>query len=101
MTIWNLTLLVLYDVMVLLVYILVHATEGFTLKQTFKSKTFYITAIPRLTKIIRSGITFVSRNLHYPKREKISSWNGPTVQVCCFMLARASTKTFVSQIHIR
>jgi len=28
--------------------------------------------------------------------EKISSWNGPTVHVCCFMLARASTKTFVS-----
>ena len=27
--------------------------------------------------------------------EKISSWNGPTVHVCCFMLARASTKTFV------
>ena len=33
--------------------------------------------------------------------EKISSWNGPTVHVCCFMLARASTKTFVSRIHIR
>jgi len=33
--------------------------------------------------------------------ENISSWNGPTVHVCCFMLARASTKTFVSRIHIR
>ena len=33
--------------------------------------------------------------------EKISSWNGPTVHVCCFMLARASTKTFISRIHIR
>ena len=33
--------------------------------------------------------------------EKINSWNGPTVHVCCFMLARASTKTFVSRIHIR
>jgi len=32
--------------------------------------------------------------------EKISSWNGPTVHVCCFMLACASTKTFVSRIHI-
>jgi len=32
--------------------------------------------------------------------EKISSWNGPTVHVCCFMLVRASTKTFVSRIHI-
>jgi len=82
----------------------------------------YNTVIPRLTKIIRSGITFVSRNLRWPKllavsnvnnqvglvclpyvmwsahffsthiqTEKISSWNGPTVHVCCFMLARAST----------
>jgi len=33
--------------------------------------------------------------------EKISSWNGQTVHVCCFMLARASTKTFVSRINIR
>ena len=28
-------------------------------------------------------------------------WNGPTVHVWCFMLAHASTKTFVSRIHIR
>jgi len=33
--------------------------------------------------------------------EKIGSWNGPTVHVCCFILARASTKTFFSRIHIR
>ena len=32
---------------------------------------------------------------------KLSSWSGPTFHVCCFMLARASTKTFVSRIHIR
>ena len=32
---------------------------------------------------------------------ELLSWNGPTVHVCCFMLARASTKTFVSRIHIR
>ena len=31
--------------------------------------------------------------------EKISSWNGPTVHVCCFMLARASTKAFVSRVR--
>ena len=31
----------------------------------------------------------------------VSSWNGPTVHVCCFMLARASTRTFVNRIHIR
>ena len=92
------------------------------------------TVTPRLTKIIHSGITFVSRNVmlsgvsllavsnvnnpvglvglpyvmwsaHFfvthIQPEKISSWNGPTVHVCCFMLARASTKTFVSRIHVR
>jgi len=31
--------------------------------------------------------------------EKISSWNGPTIHVCCFMLACASTKTFVSRVR--
>jgi len=31
--------------------------------------------------------------------EKISSWNGPTVHVCCFMLARGSTKTFISRVR--
>ena len=90
------------------------------------------TVIPRLTKIIRSGITFVSRNLRQLKllavsnennpvglvclpyvmwsahffvthiqTEKISSWNGPTVHVCCFMLARSSTKIFFTRIHVR
>ena len=103
-------------------------------------KSTICTVIPRLTKIILSGITFVSQNLRQPKQlmlsgvsllaisnvnipvglvglpyvlrsahffvthiqtEKISSWNGPTFHVCCFMLARASTKTFVSRFHIR
>ena len=88
------------------------------------------TVIPLLTKIIRSGITFVSRNVilyklyksiihfillnwkyvhnvftillpNFQSLFKVSSWNGPTVHVCCFMLERASTKTFVSRIHIR
>ena len=36
-----------------------------------------------------------------PKLSELLSWNGPTVHVCRFMLARASTKTFVSRIHIR
>ena len=31
----------------------------------------------------------------------LSSWNGPTVNVCCFMLACASTKTFVSRARKR
>ena len=34
-----------------------------------------------------------------PKLIELLSWNGPTVHVC--MLARASTKTFVSRINIR
>jgi hypothetical protein len=85
--------------------------------------------------MIRSGITFVSRNVishrlsgvsllavsnvnnpfglvglpyvmwstHFfvthIQTEKISSWNGPTVHVCRFMLARASTKIFVSRVR--
>ena len=36
-----------------------------------------------------------------PKLTELLSWNGLTVHVCRFMLARASTKTFVSRIHIR
>ena len=51
------------------------------------------------------GLPYVLWSAHffvtYIQTEKISSWNGPTVHVCCFMLARASTKTFVSRIHIR
>ena len=50
-------------------------------------------------------LLYVMRSAHFSvthiQTEKISSWNGPTVHVCCFMLARASTKTFVSRIHIR
>ena len=105
-----------------------------TLNLVVWDQWFNSTVIPRLTKIIRSGITFVSRNVmlsgvsllavsnvnnpvglvglpyvmwsaHFfvihIQTEKISSWNGSTVHVCCFMLARASTKTFVSRIHIR
>jgi len=34
-----------------------------------------------------------------PKLTELLSWNGPTVRVCCFMLARASTKTFVSRVQ--
>ena len=36
-----------------------------------------------------------------PKLIELLSLNGPTVHVCCFMLTRASTETFVSRIHIR
>ena len=34
-----------------------------------------------------------------PKLIELLSWNGPTVHLCCFMLARASTKTFVSRVQ--
>jgi len=36
-----------------------------------------------------------------PKLIELLSWNGPTVHVCWFMLARASTKTFVSRVQKR
>ena len=39
-------------------------------------------------------------HIRQPKRVHFSSWNGHTIHVCCFMLAHASTKTFISQIHI-
>ena len=34
-----------------------------------------------------------------PKLIELLSWNGPTVHVCCFMLARSSSKTFVSRVQ--
>ena len=47
--------------------------------------------------VMRSAHFFVT----HIQTEQISSWNGPTAHICCFTLARASTKTFVSRIHIR
>jgi len=51
------------------------------------------------------GLPFVMWSAHFfvthIQTEKTSSWNGPTDHVCCLMLARASTETFVSRIHIR
>ena len=43
------------------------------------------TVIPRLTKIIRSGITFVSRNLRQPKRDlmQVSIENRLIRSGCC------------------
>ena len=34
-----------------------------------------------------------------PKLIELLCWNGPTVHVCFFMLARTSTKTFVSRVQ--
>ena len=49
------------------------------------------------------GMTLCSQRLKLlpvvQQTEKISSWNGPTVHVCCFMLARVSTKTFVNRVR--
>ena len=49
------------------------------------------------------GLPYVMWSAHFfvthIQMENISSWNGPTVHVCCFMLARASTKTFVSRVR--
>jgi len=49
------------------------------------------TVIPRLTKIIPYVMWPAHFFVTHIQTEKISSWNGPTVHVCCFMLARAST----------
>jgi hypothetical protein len=104
-------------------------------KIPFSNNFWLNTVIPRLMKIIPSGITFVSQNVishmlsgvsllavsnvnnpvglvglpyvmwsanffvTHIQTEKISSWNGPTIHVCCFMLARACTKTFVSRVQ--
>ena len=47
------------------------------------------------------GLPYVMWSAHFfvthIQTEKISSWNGPTIHVCCY----ASTKTFVNRIHIR
>jgi len=49
------------------------------------------------------GLPYVMWSAHFfvthIQTEKISSWIGPTFHVCCFMLARASTKTFVSRVR--
>ena len=49
------------------------------------------------------GLPYVTWSAHFfvthIQTEKISSWNGPTVHVCCFLLARASTETFVSRVQ--
>jgi len=49
------------------------------------------------------GLPYVMRSAHFfvthIQTEKISAWNGPTIHVCCFMLARLSTKTFVSRVR--
>ena len=46
---------------------------------------YVCTVIPRLTKIIRSGITFVSRNLRGPKRDfpSVSTENRLIRSGCC------------------
>jgi len=49
------------------------------------------------------GLPCVMRSTHFfvthIQTEKASSWNGPTIHVCCFMLARTSTKTFVGRVR--
>ena len=50
-----------------------------------------------------TGLPYVMWSVHFfvthIQTENISSWNGPTFHVCCFMLERASTKTFVSRVQ--
>ena len=88
----------------------------------FISLTFWYTSVIKSDQLMLSGVSllavskvnnpvglvglpYVMWSAHFfvthIQTEKISSWNGPTIHVCCFMLARASTKTFISRIHIR
>jgi len=68
------------------------------------SKAAYILAVSNVTNPVGLVcLPYVMWSAHFfvthIQTEKISSWNGPTVHVCCFMLARASTKTFVSRVR--
>ena len=49
------------------------------------------------------GLPYVMWSAHlfvtHIQTEIINSWIDPTVHVCCFMLARASTETFVSRVQ--
>ena len=55
------------------------------LRFTIRILALHYTVIPRLTKIIRSGITFVSRNLRQPKRDfpQVSIENRLIRSGCC------------------
>ena len=55
----------------------------------YSSSKFCLVCLPYMMWSAHFFVTHI-------QTEKISSWNGPTIHVCCFMLARASTKTFIS-----
>jgi hypothetical protein len=62
-------------------------------------------ALSNVNKPVRLvGLPYVIWSAHFfvthIQTEKISSWNGPIVHVCCFMLARASTKTLAESIFV-
>ena len=61
----------------------------------------FIEGKSRLLQQLASVSLLNEKSKFCPKLIELSSWNGPTFHVCCFMLARASTKTFVSRMHIR
>ena len=46
-----------------------------------------------------ASVSLLKKSKIFPKLTELLSWNGPTVHVCCFMLTRASTKTFVSRVQ--
>jgi len=64
------------------------------LKLKICTQRFYCSS-SKFSKFSFSAHCFVT----HVQTEKISSWNVPTVHVCCFILARASTKTFVSRVR--
>jgi len=49
-------------------------TQKVTNEWSFISRSPSYTVIPRLTKIIRSGITFVSRNTYTHGKDRLLEW---------------------------
>ena len=84
-------------------------TFWYTVHPSSNSKQLMLSGISLLTVLNVDnpvglvGLPYVMWSAHFfvthIQTENISSWNGPTVHVCCFMLACASTKTFVSRVR--
>jgi len=73
-------------------FLVYHSSSKFSVFIQGKSPLLHYLASVSLLKV---------KSKFCPKLIELLSWNGPTVHVCCFMLARASTKTLISRNHIR
>jgi len=78
----------------------------YTIKLKICTQRFYCSS-SKFSKFIRGNSPLLQQlaSVSLPKEKSkicpkltellLSSWNGPTVHVCCFILARTSTKAFV------